>query len=169
MSGGPSKGFSMSEKITDEVRKLIQTKPKIAADVFVARGVQLCGDITIGAGSSLWFNTVLRVHVDWQQPLAIGNDVTVGHLVQLHGCLIEDQCLIGIGAIILSGAVIKTGSIIGAGAVVTEGAVIPERSLVLGMPGKPVRPLGPEVMADHLRRAAEYVELARAHRQAGGK
>src|SRR5207245_2840592 len=114
-------------------------------------GAQLIGDVTLGSQANVWFNAVLRadrapiaigarsnvqdnstVHVDTSCPVLIGEDVTIGHGVTLHGCTVEDRVLVGIGAIVLNRARIGAESIIGAHALVTEGKVIPPRSLVLG-------------------------------------
>jgi len=130
--------------------------PKLEADVFVAPGAWVIGDVTIGKGSSIWFNTVVRgdenyvrigsesniqdnstLHVTGSQfPLEIGDRITIGHRAIVHGCLIEDDCLIGMGAIIMDGVRIGRGSLVAAGAVVTPGTIIPPESVVMGVPGK---------------------------------
>jgi len=135
--------------------------PKLADDVFVASGAHLIGDLEIGAGSSIWFNTVVRgdvhyirigertniqdnstVHVTGNKlPCIIGSDITVGHNALLHACTVEDLCLIGMGAIVLDGAVISRESLVGAGAVVTPGKTFPPRSLIIGSPARVVRSL----------------------------
>ena len=126
-------------------------KPQLAPDVFVAPGAVVIGDVTIGEGSSIWYNTVVRgdvgrvtigkntniqdlcmLHMTTDvSDLIIGDEVTVGHRVILHGCTIEDRCLIGMGAVILDNAVIGRGSVVASGAVVTEEAVIPPNSLLI--------------------------------------
>jgi carbonic anhydrase/acetyltransferase-like protein (isoleucine patch superfamily) len=145
------------------------------------------GDVVIGPGSSLWFHTIVRadvhhvrigartnvqdnatIHVVRDRfPTLLGDGVTVGHNVVLHGCTVEDGCLIGMGAVVLDGAVIGAESLVGAGALVTPGTVVPPRSVVLGSPAKRVR----EVSAADLERlrtsAANYVDLARRYRDAG--
>src|SRR5262249_5708342 len=122
---------------------------------FVAPGAVVVGDVTLGARSSVWFNTVVRadsdrveigedtnvqdnstVHQDEGMPALVGARVTVGHRAIIHGCVIEDDCLIGMGATVLSGARIGKGSLIGAGALVKEGQVIPAGSLALGTPAR---------------------------------
>ena len=128
--------------------------PGIADDVFIAPGAWVIGDVVIARGSSIWFNTVVRADVQSIRigtetniqdnctlhvtapdfPLKMGDRVTVGHGVILHGCVIEDDCLIGMGAIILDGARVGKGSVIAAGSLVTEGFVIPPGSLVMGAP-----------------------------------
>ena len=121
--------------------------------------VTLRGDvetITIGEGSNIQDGSV--VHTDPGCPAIIGKNVTVGHLVMLHGCVIEDDCLIGIGSTILNKAKIGKNSIIGANALVTENKVIPERSLVLGSPGKIVRQVTDEEIEHIKENAKEYIE-----------
>ncbi len=129
--------------------------PKLHATVFVAPTAQIIGNVHMDRLSSVWFHTVLRgdldeirigertniqdlcmCHADVNIPLKIGNDVTVGHRVILHGCTIEDTCLIGMGAIIMNHAVIGKGSIIAAGTLILEKTVIPPYSLVAGSPGR---------------------------------
>ncbi|HEY3286384.1 MAG TPA: gamma carbonic anhydrase family protein [Gemmatimonadaceae bacterium] len=141
----------------------------------------LIGSVTLGRDASVWPTAVLRgdsdtivigdetnvqdgtiIHVDPGKPVRVGNRVTIGHRAVIHGCTIEDDCLIGIGAIILNGAVIGTGSMVGAGAVVAEGMKVPPGSLVLGVPGKVVRPVDAELRARIERGAKSYVEKIRA-------
>jgi carbonic anhydrase/acetyltransferase-like protein (isoleucine patch superfamily) len=144
------------------------------------------GDVTLGEDSSVWYGAVLRgdmapivlgaqsnlqdgtiVHVDEGFPCVIGARVGVGHRVILHGCTVADECLIGMGSVLLNGVQIGRGSVIAAGAVVPEGMNVPPGSLVMGVPGRIVRPVG-EALA---RRIAEtwshYVEQARAHKAGG--
>jgi len=158
--------------------------PMCHAGVFVAEGAMVIGDVEIGEESSVWFHTVVRgdihwirvgrrtnvqdhctLHVTTRDPLAVGNEVTLGHRAVVHGCTVEDLCLIGIGAVVLDGAVIGRGSVVGAGAVVPPGTVVPPHSLVLGVPGKVVRNLGPGAEDGNRVTAANYVELARAYRK----
>lgn len=158
--------------------------PRIAPDVFVARGAVVIGDVTIGAGSSVWYNTVIRgdvgsvtigkntniqdlclLHMTTDvSDLTIGDEVTVGHCVVLHGCTIEERCLIGMGAVILDNAVVGAGSVIASGAVVTEESVIPPNSLVAGMPAKVKKSLPEGGMRPWTRIAHRYCGLAREHR-----
>jgi carbonic anhydrase/acetyltransferase-like protein (isoleucine patch superfamily) len=140
-----------------------QYSPVLADDVYIAPGACIVGRVTVGSGSSIWFNAVVRgdmdeivignqtniqdnvtVHVDRGVPVCIGSRVTVGHNAVLHGCSVEDEVLVGMGAIILNGAVVGRGSIIAAGSVVAPGTVIPPRSMVMGIPGKVVRELADE-------------------------
>lgn len=135
--------------------------PKLDSSVFIASGAKIIGDVKIDEKCSIWYNTVVRgdvhyikigkmsnvqdncmLHVtNYKYPLNIGEKVTVGHNVTLHGCTIEDLCLIGMGAIILDNAIIQKGSIVAAGTVVKEGFVVPSGKLVAGVPGKIIRDL----------------------------
>ena len=113
----------------------------------------------VGAGSNIQDGCVL--HVDADKPLRIGANVTLGHMAMLRGCTIEDECLIGIQATVLSGAHIRRHSIVGAAALVPERRGAPERTLLLGVPAKPVREVSDEeVSALIVHRAAEYREFA---------
>lgn len=159
--------------------------PRIAPSAYVDRSAQLIGDIVIGERSSVWPNATLRgdvniirigdesnvqdnsvLHVDTDGfPLHIGNRVTVGHSVVLHGCVIEDDCLIGIGAIILNGAKIGRGSVIAASALIPEGMEIPPYSMVMGVPGKIRREVTPEERERFRVNAQHYVELCATYRE----
>ena len=127
---------------------------------FIAKGAIVLGDVSLGRDASVWFNAVIRgdaeriaigdetniqdlsmVHADPGLPCLVGSRVTVGHRVILHGCVIEDECLIGMGAIVLNGAHVGRGSVVGAGALVKEGMSVPAGSLVLGVPGRVLRPV----------------------------
>jgi len=156
----------------------------IEPTAFIARGAIVLGDVQLGSQASLWYNAVVRgdaerivigdatniqdlttVHADPGLPCLIGQRVTVGHRAILHGCIIEDECLIGMGAIVLNGARVGRGSVIGAGAVVSESTVIPPGSIVLGIPGRVVRPVDAAMREriDHAWR--HYVAQADAHRR----
>lgn len=157
--------------------------PRIDPTAFLARGVIVLGDVTIGPDSGVWYQTVVRgdterivigsatnvqdlcmVHADPGFPCLIGDRVTVGHRAILHGCVVEDGSMIGMGAILLNGCRVGAGSLVGAGALVPEGMAIPPGSLVLGVPGKVIRPLTEEARGriDHAWK--HYVEQARIHR-----
>jgi len=133
---------------------------------FVAPGAMVVGSVTLGERVSVWFNVVIRadndqvhigdgsnvqdgsiLHVDPGFPIHVGNNVTVGHKVMLHGCSIGDGSLIGMNAVVLNGAQIGRECLIGANALVTEGMEIPDRSLVLGSPGKVIKPLDDKMLA----------------------
>ena len=157
--------------------------PKIHPTVFVVETAVIIGDVEIGEYSSIWFNAVVRgdvhyirigdrtniqdlcmLHVTKEtHPLILGNDITVGHSVTLHGCTIKDRCLIGMGTTILDGAVVGEDCIIGAGALVTEGAVIPPGTLAVGMPAKPKRDLTEKELARIRQSAQNYIDYARTY------
>ena len=156
--------------------------PSVADDAFVAAGAVLAGRVRLLAGSSVWYNAVLRAeaepivlgadanlqdtvvcHVDAGFPLTIGRGVSVGHGAVLHGCTVEDECLIGMGATVLNGAVIGSGSLVAAGAVVLEGTVVPPGSLVAGVPGKVRRELSDAEREGIRRNAAAYLRHVEEH------
>lgn len=147
--------------------------PKIADDAYIAPNAQVMGNVELGSASSVWFGAVLRgdndlikigarsniqdnsvLHTDHGYPLIMGEGVTVGHQVMLHGCEIGDYSLIGIGATVLNGAKIGKNCLIGAHALITEGKVIPDNSMVLGAPGKVVKSLS-EPQIDMLKMSAQ--------------
>ena len=150
--------------------------PKLDPNSWVASNSVIIGKVELKKDSNIWFNVTLRgdvepitvgegsnvqdgsvLHSDPGCPVIIGKNVTIGHLVMLHGCVIEDDCLIGIGSTILNKAKIGKNSIIGANALVTENKVIPERSLVLGSPGKIVRQVTDEEIKSIKENADHYV------------
>jgi carbonic anhydrase/acetyltransferase-like protein (isoleucine patch superfamily) len=154
--------------------------PQIADSAWVADSAQVMGEVEMAADSSVWFCSVLRgdsakitigegtnvqdgsvLHADVGMPLTLGKHVTVGHMVQLHGCTVGDESLIGIGAIVLNGAKIGKNCLVGAGSLVTEGKEFPDGSMILGSPAKVVRQLTPEQMEGLRRSAQHYVENAR--------
>lgn len=118
--------------------------------------------LTIGKGSNVQDGSVL--HADMGTPLVIGENVTVGHQVMLHGCTIGNGSLIGIQSVILNNAVIGRNCLVGAGSVVTEGKVFPDNSLILGSPAKVVRELSPEQIAGMHESAPNYVANALRHK-----
>jgi len=155
----------------------------IHPSVFIAPTASVLGDVTLEADSSVWYGAVLRgdmapiligaqsnlqdgsiVHVDEGMPCRVGRRVGVGHRVVLHGCIVEDECLIGMGSVVLNEARIGTGSVIAAGAVIPEGMQVPAGSLVMGVPGRIVRPVDAELIRRIGETWAHYVEQARAHR-----
>ena len=150
-------------------------KVKNAGENWVAPNASIIGDVTLEKDTSIWFNATIRgdveniyvgkgsniqdgsvLHTDPGFPLKIGRNVTIGHLVMLHGCTIEDNSLIGIGAVILNGAKIGKNCIIGANALVTENKVIPDNSLVVGSPGKIVRQVSDEEAISITENAIHY-------------
>ena len=156
------------------VYQLDTLTPDIADSAWVADNAQVIGDVHMAADSSVWFSSVVRgdtatirigegtniqdgsvLHADVGIPLTIGKHVTVGHMVQLHGCTIGDESLIGIGAVVLNGAKIGKNCLVGAGSLVTEGKEFPDGSMILGSPAKVVRELTPEQI-EGLRRSAQH-------------
>ena len=159
---------------------------QLAADVFVAAGARIVGDVTIGPESSVWFNTVIRadtesirigsrtniqdtcvLHADPGFPCIIGDGVTIGHAAVVHGATLGDNVVIGMHAVVMNGAQIGRDCLIAVGAVVTEGVVIPPGSLVLGLPGKVVRALTAQEIERNQLSAAHYV--ANSQRFRSGK
>jgi len=153
--------------------------PAMGAGAWVADSAQVMGAVELAENASVWFGAVVRgdtetirigrnsniqdlsvLHADIGCPLTIGDNVTVGHQVMLHGCTIGDGSLIGIQSVILNNARIGKNSIVGAGSVVTEGKEFPDNSLIIGSPAKVVRTLAPEVAAELAQSAEHYVENA---------
>ena len=154
--------------------------PRVAASAWVADTAQVIGNVVLGENASVWFGTVVRgdteaitigagtniqdasvLHADFGQPLVVGERVTVGHQVMLHGCTIGDETLIGIGAIALNGARIGKNCLVGAGALVTEGKEFPDGSMIIGSPAKAVRELSPEQIEGLRQSARHYMDNAR--------
>lgn len=158
--------------------------PSLGRDVFVAPGAHVIGRVTIGDESSVWFSAVLRgdvgtivigartnvqdlclIHMTGGvSNVRIGDDVTIGHGVTLHGCEIGHRCLIGMGSILLDGVRVGDDSVIAAGSLITPRMVIPPGSLVLGRPAKVLRPATPKEKRLGVEGAAHYVENARTYR-----
>ena len=157
--------------------------PALDPTAWVADSAQVMGRVELAAESSVWFGAVIRgdtevirigrgsniqdasvLHADIGYPLTVGENVTVGHQVMLHGCTIGDESLIGIGAVVLNGAKIGRHCLVGAGALVTEGKEFPDNSMILGSPAKAVRQLTPEQIEGLRRSASHYAENARRYR-----
>ena len=165
--------------------------PVVGNKSWIAPSADVIGNVTIGEDSSIWFGTVIRadvhkivigdrtsiqdlsmVHVTHYKkedmsdgyPTIIGNDVTIGHKVMLHGCTIEDGCLIGMSATILDGAVIGKGSIVGANSLVTSGKKFPPKSLIMGSPAKVVKELSDDEVAELIAHAQRYVKFKDEYR-----
>jgi carbonic anhydrase/acetyltransferase-like protein (isoleucine patch superfamily) len=157
--------------------------PTLAPGAWVAPSASVIGDVVLGQDASVWYGSVLRgdvhhirvgarsniqdlsmLHVRSHQfGCIVGEDVTVGHHVVLHGCTIGDGCLIGMGAIILDGATIGDGCLIAAGALIPPGMHVPPRSVVMGSPGKIKREVSDEEQAGFRESAAHYVRLMQRH------
>mgnify|MGYP003632174211 CR=1 FL=1 len=162
------------------IRTFDNKTPKLGDDVFVAETAVIIGDVEVGARSSVWYGVVLRgdvhhirigeevsvqdntvIHVtSGRHATIVGDRVTVGHSVVLHGCTIGDQCLIGMGAVIMDRAIIGKNCVVGAGALVTPGTEIPEGHLALGSPAKVSRKLTDEELQWIATSSSHYVELA---------
>lgn len=158
-------------------------KPLVDDDAYVAESADLIGKIEVGKEGSIWYNAVLRgdieaiilgaysnvqdgstLHTSEGNPVKIGEYVTVGHNVILHGCEIKDHALIGMGSIVLDGAVIESNVLLGAGSLVPPGKIIPSGSLALGSPAKVVRSLTQEEIEHIHANALEYIELGKNHK-----
>ncbi|MFM9998819.1 MAG: gamma carbonic anhydrase family protein [Burkholderiaceae bacterium] len=153
--------------------------PRLGASAWVADSAQVIGNVELGDGANVWFGAVVRgdneavrigrrtniqdgsvLHSDVGVPLTLGDDVTIGHMVMLHGCTIGDGSLIGMGAIILNGARIGKGCLVGAGSLVTEGKEFADGSMIMGSPAKAVRALSDEQRLGLLPVAQHYVDNA---------
>jgi carbonic anhydrase/acetyltransferase-like protein (isoleucine patch superfamily) len=164
------------------VYELDQISPTIAESAYVADSAQVMGDVHLGAHASVWFGVVIRgdteritvgegsniqdgsvLHADFGVPLTIGNYVTVGHKVMLHGCTIGDETLVGIGAVILNKAKIGKNCLVGAGSLVTEGKEFPDGSVIMGSPAKVVRSLSPEQIQGLRMTALHYIDNAKRY------
>ncbi len=161
--------------------------PRLHPSVFAVDDALVIGDVEIGEQSSLWFGAIVRgdvnsirigarsnvqdqtvIHVtNRTHPTVVGDDVTLGHRVTLHGCTIQDRCLVGIGAIVLDGAVVSSDSMVGAGALVPPGMVVPSGTLVVGSPARVKRQLTPEEIAFLRKSARNYVAYSEQYRKEG--
>ncbi len=158
--------------------------PTIAADVFIAPGAMIIGNVTLHAGASVWYNTVIRadsapiligqntniqdnctLHVDADAPLTIGDECTIGHNAVVHGATLGDRVLVGINAVVLSHASIGAHTLIGACALVSEHKQVPEGVLVMGVPAKVVRALSETEIKGLAKSATGYCERAREHKR----
>ncbi|MGC2193806.1 MAG: gamma carbonic anhydrase family protein [Terriglobales bacterium] len=170
------------------IRSYKAVRPTVPASCYVDTSAQLIGDVVLGEHASVWMNAVLRgdVHeirvgahsnvqdcsvlhgMKEQYGVYLGEYVTVGHSVTLHGCVIEDRCLIGMGSIVLNGARIGAGSIIAAGTLIPEKAVVEPGSLWMGSPGTFRRKLGPDDGETILRYARNYLGYKDSYLKEGG-
>ena len=167
-----------------DIRPYQGKHPQIAATAYVDSASVIIGDVVIGEDASIWPLCVVRGDVNFirigartnvqdgsilhvmkdEYPLILGDDITVGHSVTLHGCTIMSRCLVGMRATILNGVVVGEGSIVAAGTLLTEGTEIPPRSLVMGSPGKVKRPLTAIDQTIIDRYAVRYVEYKNIYR-----
>ena len=165
------------------IYQLDDSTPSIPYSAWVADSAQVMGNVTLGEDTSVWFGAVLRgdtstitvgkgsnvqdnsvLHADNGMPLVIGEGVTVGHQVMLHGCTVGNNSLIGIGATVLNGVKIGNNCLVGAGALVTEGKEFPDGSMILGSPAKAVRMLSPEQIEGLKMSARHYVNNANRYK-----
>ena len=158
--------------------------PVIGENAWIADNATVVGSVTLGADTSVWFNAVIRgdhdpvfigqgsnvqdgaiLHTDDGFPLWIGERVTIGHMAMLHGCTVGEGALIGMNAVVLNGAVIGKNCLIGANTLIPEGKTIPDRSLVVGTPGRIIRELTDDEIANILSGAQSYIENAALYRK----
>ena len=163
--------------------RLDDKTPTIDRTAWVAESAHVIGSVSLGVDASVWFGAVLRgdtelltvgrgsnvqdgsvLHADPGRPTTIGDGVTIGHLVMLHGCTIGDNSLVGIGSVILNGARIGRNCLVGARALVTEGKTFPDGSLIVGSPAVAVRSLTEEQIEGLRQSAQHYVANARRFR-----
>ena len=148
--------------------------PTIHTSAFITESAEVIGDVTVGEESGIWFQTVVRGDVNYihigaktniqdscvlhvtggKWPLIIGDDVTAGHRVVLHGCTIGSCVLVGVGAIVLDGAVVEENSMIGAGSLVPPGFKVSSGTIVMGIPARVKRDLKPEEI-EHIKQSAK--------------
>ncbi len=157
--------------------------PEAANAAFLADSADIIGDVRIGEDSSIWYQCVLRGDLEpirigartniqdhsmlhtsnGVSPCIVGDDVTVGHRVLLHGCEIQDRCLVGMGSIVMDRAILEAGCLLAAGSLVTEGKVLRGGFLYAGAPARQIRPLREEERSFLQRSADHYVHMARRH------
>lgn len=156
--------------------------PSLPKECYVADSASVIGNVTLGNQASVWFGVVLRgdiepirigersniqdnsvAHTSNGLPVVVGDDVTVGHNVTLHGCTVGNNCLIGMGAILLDGAQVGNNCIVGAGALVKQGQEIPAGSMAIGSPARVIRKLSAKEIADLRRSADRYVDLLKRY------
>jgi carbonic anhydrase/acetyltransferase-like protein (isoleucine patch superfamily) len=174
---------------TADIRSYKGKRPTIAGSAYIDAASVVIGDVVIGEDASIWPLVVVRGDVNYirigartniqdgsilhvmkdEYPLILGDDITIGHSVTLHGCTIASRCLIGMRCTILNGVVVGEGSIIAAGTLLTERTIIPPRSLVVGAPGKIKRQLTAIDQATIDRYAQRYVEYKNIYRQESAK
>ena len=163
--------------------RLGEKQPQLGENAWVAPNATVIGNVRLAANASIWWNATLRgdndpihigantniqdgsvLHTDEGIPMHIGANVTVGHLVMMHGCTVGDGSLIGIGSVILNRAVIGKNCIVGANTLIPEGKVFPDRVLIVGSPGKVVRQLSPEEIERINRISDHYVANFKRYR-----
>lgn len=168
------------------IRSFLNRSPQYDESNYIAPSAEVIGDVSLGRGTSVWYNVTIRGDVNWIRigeesnvqdnavihvtnrtaPTEVGNRVSIAHGAILHGCTVEDNVLVGIRATILDHAVIGRDCIVGAHALVTGRIKIPPRSLVLGMPARVVRPLTDEEVASIANNAKKYLRYSAIYRGA---
>lgn len=176
------------------VKPYLGITPTIADDVFIADTAAVIGDVHIGSGSSVWYNTVIRgdagshirigervnvqdgtvIHINGPRddgspimPTIIGDEITIGHSALIHACTLQSRCFIGMRSVVLDGAVVETGAMVAAGAVVSPGKVVKAGELWAGIPAKPLRELRQEELDYWPESVATYCKLAANHIESG--
>ncbi|HKL48273.1 MAG TPA: gamma carbonic anhydrase family protein [Desulfuromonadales bacterium] len=166
------------------IHRLGNREPQFLGRQFIAPDASVIGSVTLEEDVSIWFGVVIRadkdtirigagsniqdgsvLHVDPGYPIEVGERVTVGHKVILHGCAIGDESLIGMNAVVLNGARIGRGCLIGANALVTENMTVPDGSVVLGSPGKIARTLDEKAQKRLVESARNYIDNGRRYRE----
>ncbi len=169
------------------IRPFGDKTPRLHPSVFVADDATVIGDVEIGERSSIWFGAIVRgdvnhirigartnvqdvavLHVTSRtHPTLVGDDVTLGHRVTLHGCTLRNRVLIGIGAVVMDGAVVEDDAMVGAGSLVPPGMVVPSGTLAIGSPARVKRQLTPEEVAYFRISARNYADYAEQYRREG--
>jgi len=184
----------MTDRNDITLAELNGKRPRIHSSAFIAPGCRIIGDVEIGADASIWYNCVIRadvnrivvgartniqdgtvVHCDSPKPGApdgfpalIGEEVLIGHMAMVHGCVLHDRAFVGLGSIVMDGCIIESDGMIGAGAMLTPGKTIGARQLWLGRPAKYARDLDDDALAGHRAGVRGYVQVARIHAKALG-
>ncbi|AMK23776.1 gamma carbonic anhydrase family protein [Sphingobium sp. SJ10-10] len=170
--------------------------PKIHPSAFIAPGCRIIGDVEIGPDVSIWYNCVIRAdvnfihigartniqdgtvvhcdspgdHIDGRPsegwPTVIGEDVLIGHMAMVHGCILKDRAFVGLGAIVMSGCTVESDAMLAAGALLSPGKTVPHRQLWAGRPAKYMRDLSDEVLIDMREGVEHYVHNGKAHKGA---
>ncbi|MDF2557492.1 MAG: hypothetical protein K0R71_1320 [Bacillales bacterium] len=159
-------------------------KPKIDSSVFIAESAVIIGDVEIGAGSSVWYGTVIRgdvapvrigknvniqensvLHESYGIPLIIEDDVTIGHMCTLHSCTIRKNTLVGMGSILLDDTEVGEECLIGAGSLLAEGKKYESGQMIIGRPAKPIRSLTSEEKMEMIKNVDVYVKKAQIYRE----
>lgn len=175
----------MTNADTSSIEKFQTYVPVVGKNVFLHASAVIIGQVTLGDECSIWPQAVIRgdvnsirigrgtniqdlsmLHVSHKSiadpegaPLIIGNNVTIGHSVILHGCTIEDECLIGMGSIIMDRVIVQKHVMVAAGSLVPEGKVLESGYLYIGSPARRVRPLTPKEISHFMYSANHYIKL----------